>query len=310
MFCKWCGKKITNNGIPCPSCGRNQDALESGNGFWDLCSVKPVDASGVPKTNDVPVQEKKVVTSKTPKKEGAQKTAARVSLLQIAIICLLLITLTAVSIDISKTNDCLRELNTVCHSISDLNKVHNGVEKGMEYQAASSNPDDTQASEDLEVLGEDENNELSIDALLESNAVLLVRTNQLSIESYETEFDPACTVHIASGDLLAEDNIKIYWQKSTDAGGTWQTLAEDSVYLVEDRCDNARYRVLCLMDANTNARYICCYAVTTEFVADNETHKDETPPVPDTEETGTTQEDETVQGATEEKPDASTPRQQ
>ena len=38
MFCKWCGKKIENIGSPCPSCGKNQDPLENGNGFWDLCS--------------------------------------------------------------------------------------------------------------------------------------------------------------------------------------------------------------------------------------------------------------------------------
>lgn len=37
MFCKWCGKKISDNGAPCPSCGQMQPPLESGNGFWDLC---------------------------------------------------------------------------------------------------------------------------------------------------------------------------------------------------------------------------------------------------------------------------------
>ena len=41
MFCKWCGNKIRNIGNPCPSCGRDQDPLENGNGFWDLCDLEP-----------------------------------------------------------------------------------------------------------------------------------------------------------------------------------------------------------------------------------------------------------------------------
>lgn len=42
MFCKWCGKKIANVGNPCPWCGKEQPSLESGNGFWDLCTNPPV----------------------------------------------------------------------------------------------------------------------------------------------------------------------------------------------------------------------------------------------------------------------------
>lgn len=37
MFCKWCGKRITDNGTLCPHCGQKQSPLENGNGFWDLC---------------------------------------------------------------------------------------------------------------------------------------------------------------------------------------------------------------------------------------------------------------------------------
>ena len=45
MFCKWCGKKIANIGSPCPWCGKDQPLLESGNGFWDLCTTPPVKQS-------------------------------------------------------------------------------------------------------------------------------------------------------------------------------------------------------------------------------------------------------------------------
>ncbi|SDZ95477.1 hypothetical protein SAMN05216349_10316 [Oribacterium sp. KHPX15] len=53
MFCKWCGKKITNNGTACPHCGREQIPLVNGNGFWDLCDAKP------PETNEIKSSETK-----------------------------------------------------------------------------------------------------------------------------------------------------------------------------------------------------------------------------------------------------------
>lgn len=40
MFCKWCGKRIKNTAKSCPLCGREQESLFNGNGFWDLCNVK------------------------------------------------------------------------------------------------------------------------------------------------------------------------------------------------------------------------------------------------------------------------------
>lgn len=36
MFCKWCGKKIKTNSTACPFCGKEQDSMVNGNGFWDL----------------------------------------------------------------------------------------------------------------------------------------------------------------------------------------------------------------------------------------------------------------------------------
>ncbi|WP_044915719.1 hypothetical protein [Oribacterium sp. FC2011] len=50
MFCKWCGKKITNNGAACPHCGREQIPLVNGNGFWDLCDSKPTETNGIKPT--------------------------------------------------------------------------------------------------------------------------------------------------------------------------------------------------------------------------------------------------------------------
>jgi uncharacterized membrane protein YgcG len=41
MFCKWCGKQFDEYSPVCPNCGKEQDALVNGNGFWDLCNIEP-----------------------------------------------------------------------------------------------------------------------------------------------------------------------------------------------------------------------------------------------------------------------------
>ena len=51
MFCNWCGKKIVKKGVSCPHCGKKQESLENGNGFWDLCGLE--------------IENKKVVVQKT-----------------------------------------------------------------------------------------------------------------------------------------------------------------------------------------------------------------------------------------------------
>jgi len=280
MFCKWCGKKITNNGVPCPSCGRNQDALENGNGFWDLCNIKLEDSGRVPVTDVVPAQEKSGANANPPKQKNPQKAGnqkhskARFSLLHIVTICLLLITLIAVFAGISKTGDCLAELNSIRADISSLSEfVNGGFEEIEEYHAMVLNPADDSSSEDLV-----SDAELSIDEFLESNEVMLFLTNNLSVESHELESEPAYTVHIASGDLLIEENIKIYWQKTTDAGDTWQTISEDASYLVTEQSENTVYRILCLMDSDDSSKRICYYALTAEPVVESESSDDETDP--------------------------------
>lgn len=41
MFCKWCGKRMEDYSVICPKCGKEQDSLVNGNGFWDLCHIEP-----------------------------------------------------------------------------------------------------------------------------------------------------------------------------------------------------------------------------------------------------------------------------
>ena len=67
MFCKWCGKKIADNGSPCPSCGQMQPSLESGNGFWDLCG---------PESGMFPDDNSKRAESVGEKKPGGEPTRA------------------------------------------------------------------------------------------------------------------------------------------------------------------------------------------------------------------------------------------
>jgi len=278
MFCKWCGNKITNNGIPCPSCGRDQDALESGNGFWDLCSIRPTKGVLSPNSENVSVQEKRVSISIAAEENSGPQTSehkhskSRAKLLHIITVFLLLIALAAIGIGIRQTDTCLSEMaalrlelasvNEPCltemaiiHSeIASVNEfVSDGFEEIAEYHAAISNPADDQSLEGAKH---------SIDELPKNNQAMLFPflNYRLLIERYELEAESAYTVLIASGSILTDKNTETYWTRSIDAGATWQTIAENTPYLVTEHCEEAIYRVHVLMDCGAGEKKITGYA--------------------------------------------------
>jgi len=269
MFCKWCGKKIMNNGVPCPSCGKAQDALENGNVFWDLCNNKPEETASFP--NDDVVLGKEIGEMVADYK----RWKSLFKLLHIAPICLILLVIVIVSIGISKTGDCFSELAAIRSDISSLNeRVNSGFEEIAEYHIAISNLVETQSSDDTDGLVED--NVIYIDELLENNEVLLSKTDKLSIESHKLASEPVYTVYIVSGELLSEKNIEIFWQKSIDAGDTWQTISGAPLYLVTEHSKDTIYRMLCLMDSDNASKRICYYVLPVDSVVETGSSNDET----------------------------------
>lgn len=284
MFCKWCGKKITNNGRPCPSCGKNQDALENGNGFWDLCiktgDDHPVDSDAV---IDTPAQ--KQGKGKPPKENKAcqtlaeQKTAKGIwKGLWIATPCLLIITVIVIGIGVVKTEQCLTALSLLR---TEMAEYHSKV---PETQA----PVSTDAQNKVE-----DGVPISIDELLKNENTILFESEKLSIESYEIDSTPAKFVYLATGKLLENEDTKLYWQKSTDFGDTWETMFEESSYIIVEPSETEIYRIICLVNDNTDG-YIVYIAATMDFSSNTEQQNEDIVPISTEDLDGTADETEPV----------------
>lgn len=304
MFCKWCGKKITNNGSPCPSCGRNQDALENGNGFWDLCG-KGIDDHpvGSDATVDIPAQAsgkgdlpKENKTCQTPAKH---KTAKGIWIgLWIATLCLLIITVIVMGIGIGKIEQCLTEISLLRSSISGVNTlVSDCLAEMAEYHSNNREVSETQVP-----VGTDTQNKakdgvrISIDELLKNEDAILVESEKLRIESYEIDSTPAKCVYLAAGQLLANENAEFYWQKRNDLCDTWETMFEESSYIIVDPGETEIYRIICLVDDDTDG-YIVYIAATMGFSSNIEQMDEDIVPSSTEDLDGTT--DETESSATE-----------
>ncbi len=272
MFCKWCGKKISNNGVPCPSCGRNQDPLENGNGFWDLCTSEPKPKTEAGNTGVVaaPVQgadpKPKGHTDNNHGKTGRKTQPKLLSkVLQIATVFLLVIAMVMIAIGMGKVEDCFSELGTVRSDIANLKLlVNTGFDEITQFHSTIPEPEPTDPPEELP----EKDEVLTIDELLENGDVLLIKTSQIIIKQHglisETDFEATNYLYLASGDILTDENVKIYWQISLDEGDTWETISETVPYIVVDNDEEAIYRILCLLDSEVTTKEICYYTTTDE----------------------------------------------
>ena len=284
MFCKWCGNKIENNGVPCPTCGNTQAPLESGNGFWDLCSEKPEIPASLPNAT---VQDKKNSRHKTAQKRALKKNAdqkkskAFGNPLQIAILCLLFVSIVLACAGIKKVNDYAGRMAMYDLRLSGLTStVDSGFEEIALYHASMPRPveEETEAEETGDKSDttepEIEQMEPDINTLLDNKDVLLNSSYSLNVVSYSIEGMPGYIIHMASGDLLENENHKVYWQISTDGGVTWETLSEGTTYLVTERVEDAVYRILCLPGFGEEEQKDCFYAMVEPPAEDDTTTED------------------------------------
>lgn len=277
MFCKWCGKKITNIGKPCPSCGKEQAPLESGNGFWDLCSNGQAGHTGVGgaavEHTDGPSK------TASPRKSNAKerRAARRFWIGAWAITCLLLvIALVMLGLGIGKIGQYRSGIAALRSDISDVNAlVADGFAKIGEYhQNEQKIPKTTEPQADI---GCDP--EIDPDALLEDDRDLLIDPEVLDIEICEIDTTPVKCVYMAVGALPESGNVKIFWQKSIDRGETWITVLEDIAYMVVDQNESEAYRVICLeADASDEYRLYCAEATAFDGNTDVGTDEPETDP--------------------------------
>lgn len=254
MFCKWCGKKIENIGSPCPSCGKNQDPLENGNGFWDLCS-KEADVPAVTAGTSVAVQTEETGKGKTPKKKKAAVERKPANSLWIgtwvATVALLLIAIIVIVIGVGKIDLCLSEISSLRTSLYNTNSlVANGFAKLEEYHLTEEVPE-TQVPEETEPVTEPDE-EIDLDTVI-AESILLVDDEALNIESYEIDSTPAKCVYIAVGEVLENENVKLIWQKSVDQGENWGTISEAASYIIAEVNETDAYRVVCIVTDDSEA---------------------------------------------------------
>ena len=251
MFCKWCGKKITNNGTPCPSCGKNQDPLENGNGFWDLCNIKPEERpspdtaadTSAKSSEKAPAPEK----AKAPHAPAERKSSAKTGKVGRWIIgILLVVAIVLVGVCICKTSKCMSEIDLLQSSIYNLD---DNVEEGFSKLAALQEAPETPSSE-----AADNRGEIEEDTAIDGE--ILTEPEKLSIEIYEIETTPAKCVYIAVGEAADNENAKIFWQKSSDQGETWVTVSEDVSYIIANADDTDAYRAICVITDDSDERII------------------------------------------------------
>ena len=259
MFCKWCGKKIKNIGSPCPSCGKNQDPLENGNGFWDLCS-KEVDVPAVNAGTSGAVQTEETEKRKVPKKKKTAVERKPAKNLWIgtwaATVALLLIAIIVIVINVGKIDLCLSEISNLRSSINNTNSlVTNGLAELEEYHLTEEVPA-TQTPEETEPVTEPDE-EIDLDTMI-AESILVMDDEALSIESYEIDSTPAKCVYIAIGDVLDNENVKIVWQKSVDLGENWEIISETASNTIAEVNETVAYRVVCIVidDSETVNLYV------------------------------------------------------
>lgn len=272
MFCKWCGNKITNNGVPCPTCGREQDALENGNGFWDLCHVVPnVEQGDVPSTTKegIGANEERHTqtirgeyqeTKKVPKGRNNRAVAL------MCVMCLLLaIGLVESTIALAKTSKCMARIASIEVQLSGLRTdVISGMSEIKDYldTAVKTNSAQTPA----ETSKTDDNDDWEDILNLESASAIV--TGIISVEAHKIKSSRANQVLIVSGNPLVLENAKLVWQQYIDQTQEWVTIAENSECILvneDDGIDQIRVLCICQNELKEYTIYGAYYAMNTKF---------------------------------------------
>lgn len=242
MFCKWCGNKITNNGMPCPTCGKEQDALENGNGFWDLCEVEPKGGKqgAVPlATVESPnVDDERHAQAKRGDHQKAKKATKKrgngIVILMCALCLMLAVCLIESSIALNKASKCVDGVAFIKTQVSGLRTdVSNGVSEIKGHIDTAITPTVIQAPEEI-----DENANDDLNELLNSENVSTIVDGVISVESHDIESDKADKVLIVSGIPAEDENARLVWQQYNEQTEEWVTIAENQDYILLKKTDD------------------------------------------------------------------------
>lgn len=256
MFCKWCGNKIENNGAPCPTCGKTQDALENGNGFWDLCEFEP---EGKQETVSAPAMEdarpkEHQPTESTPAAEQQPKRAAQnqnqnTPILMYAVLLLLLAVLIESTISLVQTSNGINRILSLQSQINTSRSAASAdsskITVDYDFAAISSfQPDASEASEQTESEAATESEAVSDDfeELLNTSSIVM---DQI-IESFEIDSKYSNQLLIVTGDAAEKNSAAIIWQGYDEQAKAWTMIAEGQRYMMPDKKDGIKQiRALC-----------------------------------------------------------------
>ena len=239
MFCKWCGKKIIDNSVPCPHCGRDQGPLESGNGFWDL----NVNGKNERKSEPKLYPERNDVSSRPLVREN-KKIYQLLPLALSALSLLLTLIMIIVSfINSARVSNCLNEISELKENAAETSKTYSYEKEELQtYLDSEFNKINSVINNDVPDKTQDDAPDIEITDDLK-------KTNKVLIKRFEANSDLEQWVYIASGSIDF-DGSRSCWQKRAAADEDWETIAKGTNYIIEDETDQD-YRFVFSRDKET-----------------------------------------------------------
>ena len=272
MFCKWCGNKINNNGVPCPTCGKEQDALENGNGFWDLCEVEPkrgkqgavplvaVESSSSNVSDEKHTQAKRGDHQRT--KKAVKRRRNGIAILVFVLCILVTVGVIEASIALGKASKCMDEMASVITQLSSLRtNVSNAVSEIEEHIDAAITTTDAQSSEGTEDNAVDD----KLDEILDLENAAGIVDGVISIESHKIESTKADMLLIVSGYPVESESARVVWQQFNKQTEEWDIIAENQGYiLLKESNEMNQIRALCITQ-NEYEEYVVYGAIYTNI---------------------------------------------
>lgn len=253
MFCQWCGKKILEVGRPCPYCGKEQDPLETGTGFWDLCSKKETNtdngdfAAVINETSSEDINKSFNQDAKTDvnvaQVSGEKESGSLKIIMWIAFLFASISTVISV-VNLIKTTKIPSDIGELRTEIDNTKEENNLETKSLRANLEDTDREQQELRKLLEAQLDNENGmEVEEEITDESESEDLwwdsdsIEKGDNFVRIYETDISDAGLMYVAEDLLTKDDIMKTCWQISNESDGNWETVKEDSYCYVPDDAD-------------------------------------------------------------------------
>lgn len=269
MFCKWCGERLDKNVSKCSCCGREQEMLEQGNFFGDLCAdYKKNILSSYEKHDNAERVEGKIPSQKD--NEGYRPRKRSVTsrwqvITSLVLICCSLVCIFGTYAVYSKLDRNTAGDNVSQNIIELRNKVNSNIlllSVRAQLEGSLSEleekldgiKDDIKLSEDTtDKVSEDVTDHEKTDKpyigdfygtedIPDSDFIKDI--DKLSLTEYVNSANEDSIIYKAEGELVQSGMCELYWQTSTDDGDSW-SVAEKDLQYYETTSTNNLYRLIC-----------------------------------------------------------------